>query len=33
VIVVKVTGFDWNCNQHITPRYTREEMRKMGVEA
>jgi hypothetical protein len=24
--VVTVEGFDWNCPQHITPRYTREEM-------
>lgn len=24
--VITVEGFDWNCPQHITPRYTREEM-------
>jgi len=24
--VIDVVGFDWNCSQHITPRYTREEM-------
>lgn len=25
VIVITVAGYDWNCSQHITPRYTREE--------
>lgn len=25
-IVVRVAGFDWNCPQHITPRYTVEEI-------
>lgn len=24
--LIRVVGFDWNCSQHITPRYTREEM-------
>lgn len=24
-IVIRVAGFDWNCPQHITPRYTAEE--------
>lgn len=24
--VITVEAFDWNCSQHITPRYTREEM-------
>ena len=24
--LLNVVGFDWNCNQHITPRYTREEI-------
>jgi predicted pyridoxine 5'-phosphate oxidase superfamily flavin-nucleotide-binding protein len=23
---IQLVGFDWNCSQHITPRYTREEM-------
>ena len=27
LIVINVVGFDWNCSQHITPRYTREEMK------
>jgi predicted pyridoxine 5'-phosphate oxidase superfamily flavin-nucleotide-binding protein len=25
VIVIRVEAFDWNCPQHITPRYTAEE--------
>jgi uncharacterized protein len=25
-IVIQVTGFDWNCPQHITPRFTREQI-------
>ncbi|WP_158941964.1 pyridoxamine 5'-phosphate oxidase family protein [Granulicella sp. S190] len=25
VILIRVEGFDWNCPQHITPRYTVEE--------
>ena len=27
VILVHVEGFDWNCPQHITPRYTAEQIR------
>jgi len=26
IIVFKVHAFDWNCPQHITPRYTQEEV-------
>ena len=26
VMVVRVTGFDWNCSQHITPRWSAAEM-------
>lgn len=26
LFVVTVVSFDWNCPQHITPRYTREEV-------
>lgn len=26
VIVVRVHGFDWNCRQHITPRWTEQEL-------
>ncbi len=25
-IVISVEGYDWNCNQHITPRFTEEEL-------
>ena len=27
VIVVEVSALDWNCSQHITPRWTEEEVR------
>ena len=27
--LIKVEGFDWNCPQHITERYTLDEMRAM----
>lgn len=30
VYVLHVVGFDWNCNQHITPRFTVEEMDALG---
>ena len=26
IIKIDVVAFDWNCSQHITPRYTREEI-------
>jgi uncharacterized protein len=26
VLLIHVEGFDWNCPQHITPRYTQEEL-------
>ena len=32
IFVFKVLAFDWNCPQHITPRYTKEEIEKGGVE-
>jgi hypothetical protein len=25
-ILIRVEGFDWNCPQHITPRYTQQEL-------
>ena len=25
-ILIRVSGFDWNCPQHITPRYTLAEL-------
>jgi len=28
-VVIHVEAFDWNCPQHITPRYTREELEPM----
>lgn len=27
VFVIRVEAFDWNCPQHITPRYTAEEIK------
>ena len=27
VFVVHLEAYDWNCPQHITPRYTAEEIR------
>jgi predicted pyridoxine 5'-phosphate oxidase superfamily flavin-nucleotide-binding protein len=34
VFVIHIEAFDWNCPQHITPRYTSEEIREAvrGVE-
>lgn len=29
IFVLHVLGFDWNCSQHITPRYSREEMQQL----
>jgi hypothetical protein len=26
VYVIKVDAFDWNCQQHIVPRFTEEEI-------
>jgi predicted pyridoxine 5'-phosphate oxidase superfamily flavin-nucleotide-binding protein len=31
VILIKVEAFDWNCQQHITPRYTGEQIREALV--
>jgi hypothetical protein len=28
VFVIHVEAFDWNCPQHITPRYTADELRE-----
>jgi uncharacterized protein len=28
-LIIAIEGFDWNCPQHITPRYTTEEVRAM----
>lgn len=32
IFVFKVKAFDWNCPQHITPRYTVEEIAKMAED-
>ena len=29
VILIHVEAFDWNCPQHITPRYTMEELQEV----
>lgn len=29
-VVLRVEAFDWNCPQHITPRYTIEEIKEMN---
>ncbi len=29
IFLLDVVGFDWNCSQHITPRYSREEMEEL----
>jgi predicted pyridoxine 5'-phosphate oxidase superfamily flavin-nucleotide-binding protein len=26
IVMIEVVGFDWNCSQHIVPRFTREEI-------
>lgn len=28
-IVITIHAFDWNCPQHITPRFTEAEVREM----
>ncbi len=28
-VLIHVEAFDWNCPQHITPRYTQEELREV----
>ncbi len=32
IIVFKVQAFDWNCPQHITPRYTEDEIKDSQQE-
>ena len=32
VVTVRVEGFDWNCPQHITPRYTAAELAPLHAE-
>lgn len=33
VVVIEVVAFDWNCSQHITPRWTAEEIRGAALVA
>jgi uncharacterized protein len=33
VMAVEVVAFDWNCSQHITPRWTKEEIEAVMGEA
>ena len=33
VYVIRVEAFDWNCQQHIIPRYTEEEIREAVAPA
>jgi predicted pyridoxine 5'-phosphate oxidase superfamily flavin-nucleotide-binding protein len=30
-ILIHVEAFDWNCPQHITPRYSMQELETMGI--
>jgi hypothetical protein len=30
-MILHVEAFDWNCPQHITPRYTIEQVREMSA--
>jgi predicted pyridoxine 5'-phosphate oxidase superfamily flavin-nucleotide-binding protein len=30
MVVIAVTSYDWNCSQHITPRWTAEEIRAVS---
>ena len=32
IFIFKVHAFDWNCPQHITPRYTKEEIENGALE-
>lgn len=29
IVVFRIKGFDWNCPQHITPKFTFEEMKEL----
>jgi len=30
-VVITIAGYDWNCSQHITPRFTEEELRRAEI--
>jgi predicted pyridoxine 5'-phosphate oxidase superfamily flavin-nucleotide-binding protein len=32
IMLFKIKGFDWNCPQHITPRYTQEEVQAVFAD-
>lgn len=32
-VLVRVEAFNWNCHQHITPRYTLEELRQPRADS
>lgn len=32
MIRFRIQAYDWNCQQHITPRYTVDELRASGIE-
>ena len=32
VVTIEVAAFDWNCPQHITPRYTLEEWQQQTID-
>lgn len=32
LVILAVQAYDWNCPQHITPRYTIEEINALTVE-
>ncbi len=31
IMVLQVAAFDWNCSQHITPRYSAAELAALGI--
>lgn len=31
IMIIRVVAFDWNCSQHITPRYTDSELAERGL--
>jgi predicted pyridoxine 5'-phosphate oxidase superfamily flavin-nucleotide-binding protein len=31
IVVISVTAYDWNCSQHIIPRWTAEELRVLSA--
>ena len=31
VVLITVAGYDWNCSQHITPRFTEKELSSQGI--